>query len=927
MAIKIQGTTVVNDSRELQNIQSIDATTIATLEAAGFGGGGGGEVSDITKGTLTKSFAQNETASITLSAPISVAPVVSAIKEIPQVGILSKSNWDVASNGANYDRHDTAYSADLSVTSITVSDLESTTYDNIIWNANTDGSNDFNAASVNFDAAFNNDGTKFFRLDDLGTLNQYVVSTAYDLSTTSYDNTAFDFNFQFGHGLASVAWSTDGTKLFGNDVGFGVVRQYSVPTAFDLSTVNDDSVSVNMTGAGLEFDSAGSQFFVLDSPFVQSFSGFAGTFNISGATFGSSFDVTHPTDTNFSPYAFVFSSDGSRLYISYQNEFNFDAVEIREVELTTDYDLTTASFTGKTLDITSTFEDSGNSPPTWLLLEDSDTKLYVNENFNPDKIYQFTFGTDTTNEFSLSTGSFASSDVGKQIEGNGGVAVLLDTAGSFQEITAFNDNSTIPAGEWGMFALKFDSELGITLSGIAQKQSISNAVYDNVSLDYISDTFDNGQSFVFNQDGTVLYFRTQDFLYSYNLSQPYDLSTAGSFTFIAQTNNITNFNDSVMEFGDAGSKFYLSEGSALYQYDLGTAYDLSPSSVDLDNGSTGDAFFSQAIKFVKFNTDGTKIFIQVGNFLQQRSLSTSYDIDTISSSSEAEYNFSNQDGITVHGGDFSQDGSRLFVVGEDFNATYNIFEYDIATPFDISTISYSGNSYNDTNLDFAIAPKIRLENNDSQLYIMIRQSPLYQYSANLFNFAQPVDQYLPAVTNVSGEIDTTTWLDINAMVPDDLPQAGEVYYAVSTDGRTEWRVIDNTDGERIIARLNAGTWEYNSATTYTTDTFTAATTNQELYALQEALAISANRMDKAQLEAVTDSNHYVLGDTLDLMIALYQATGAFNTPSSDGVAIDYDAETLNQGAVHGIDYDYDFPDSTTVRVTSNAAQNLKIRII
>lgn len=44
MAIKIQGTTVVDDSRELQNIQSIDATTLAALEAAGVGGGV--EVSD-----------------------------------------------------------------------------------------------------------------------------------------------------------------------------------------------------------------------------------------------------------------------------------------------------------------------------------------------------------------------------------------------------------------------------------------------------------------------------------------------------------------------------------------------------------------------------------------------------------------------------------------------------------------------------------------------------------------------------------------------------------------------------------------------------------------------------------------------------------------------------------------------------------------
>lgn len=40
MAIKVSGTTVINDSRELTNITSVDATTVAALGAAGVGGGG-----------------------------------------------------------------------------------------------------------------------------------------------------------------------------------------------------------------------------------------------------------------------------------------------------------------------------------------------------------------------------------------------------------------------------------------------------------------------------------------------------------------------------------------------------------------------------------------------------------------------------------------------------------------------------------------------------------------------------------------------------------------------------------------------------------------------------------------------------------------------------------------------------------------------
>ena len=38
MAIKVNGTTVINDSRQLQNVASVDATTKTAIEAAGVGG-------------------------------------------------------------------------------------------------------------------------------------------------------------------------------------------------------------------------------------------------------------------------------------------------------------------------------------------------------------------------------------------------------------------------------------------------------------------------------------------------------------------------------------------------------------------------------------------------------------------------------------------------------------------------------------------------------------------------------------------------------------------------------------------------------------------------------------------------------------------------------------------------------------------------
>jgi hypothetical protein len=184
--------------------------------------------------------------------------------------------------------------------------------------------------------------------------------------------------------------------------------------------------------------------------------------------------------------------------------------------------------------------------------------------------------------------------------------------------------------------------------------------------------------------------------------------------------------------------------------------------------------------------------------------------------------------------------------------------------------------------------------------------------------------YSAAVTKVS--IDSTYWTDLNSMDATDNDTNGNVYYAVSTDERTTWSVIDNTDGVRDIVRNNAGTWEYNSNGTYGSETWTAGTTNTELATLEEAMGTAQNQMDKTQLEAVTDANHFTLGNDLDLAIVMKQEAYG-GAVSSDGVSINYDANTLEQGAVLGTDYNWDYPASGKVRITALTGNNLKVRVV
>jgi len=86
-------------------------------------------------------------------------------------------------------------------------------------------------------------------------------------------------------------------------------------------------------------------------------------------------------------------------------------------------------------------------------------------------------------------------------------------------------------------------------------------------------------------------------------------------------------------------------------------------------------------------------------------------------------------------------------------------------------------------------------------------------------------------------------------------------------------------------------------------------------------------MDKTQLDAIPDANHFATGSSLDLMIALRMDTAASTLPTSDGVTLNYDAAALNEGAVLGTDYDFFFPSSTKVQIKSLAAQNLKVRVV
>ena len=68
-------------------------------------------------------------------------------------------------------------------------------------------------------------------------INEYHLSTAWDVSTASYDS-ALDVSSQINEAFG-MAWNLDGTKLFVADAGNGDdINEYTLTTGFDVSTAS-----------------------------------------------------------------------------------------------------------------------------------------------------------------------------------------------------------------------------------------------------------------------------------------------------------------------------------------------------------------------------------------------------------------------------------------------------------------------------------------------------------------------------------------------------------------------------------------------------------------------------------------------------------------------------------------------------------------
>jgi sugar lactone lactonase YvrE len=506
--------------------------------------------------------------------------------------------------------------------------LSTMTYDNISFLTATQNGN---AGPV----AFKSDGTSFYVSGSTNdTVYQYDMTTAWDISTASYASKSFSVGSQ-ETSPTGLFFKSDGTKMYMCGTGTDTLYQYSLSTAWDVSTASYDSVSFSLTGQG-----------------------------------------TFPT-------SLFFKSDGTQFYTT-------DTNGVFKYSLSTAWDISTASFT-ETFNSTT---ESASPYQSWF--KSDGTRMFVLGASN-DRIYQYTTeGTLATKTLDMSTGT------------------------AF-EITPTAD---IQIGLSNPAASGTVSQATLLLDGAFNSFDLSTASYDNVNFSVSSQDL-VPMDVRFKPDGTKMYVlgRGNDAVYQYSLSTAFDLSTA-SYDSVLFYVNSQDANPYGFEFKPDGLKFYVvgNSNDTVYQYSLSAAWDMSTASYD----SVSFSISQDTVPYgVTFNDDGTKMYILglINDSVFQYSLSTAYDLSTASYDSVS-FAFTSQDTAPL-GFVFNNDGTKAFMSG---TTNDNVYQYTLSTAYDISTLSYDSVAFS-VSSQVQVPSGITFNNDGSKMYLLGSTSDtVFQYS-------------------------------------------------------------------------------------------------------------------------------------------------------------------------------------------------------
>ena len=470
---------------------------------------------------------------------------------------------------------------------------------------------------------------------------QYTLSTPYDSSTLVYDNKTITLVGEISQDPLSIEFNPTGTRMFitGNN---NSVYTFLLLTPWDITswqtpfTSNKALDGITPT-TGVHFSDDGTKMVSCQLTGTVSTYTLVSAFDPSTMVTpaANSIDLS-ATDNEWS--GVHLSTDGTKMYLTgRQNALLY------QYALSPAWDVSTATFT-KSIDISFgaavDVEDVTFNP--------AGTELYILGS-SEMLVYQQTLDVAwTIQDIIISQVEFAQADTSPQ-----GLTFSPDGKELF---VAGDTNNKITHYSmtvgWDIANASFTSELGIA---------------DTTVMDVL-----------FNPAGTKMYVLggVGDKVYQYTLGTPWDITGAtddNNSTLITSDQGETT--PSGMYIGDDGFKCYIvgQDNDTVYQYTLGTAYDMSTASYATKLKDV-TAQVGQDTELVYFKPDGTIMYVATAwnGEIYQYALNTAWDVSSAVYDNKL-YQIFNEEG-SVTGMTMTDDGLKLFVIG---SASDSVREYDI----------------------------------------------------------------------------------------------------------------------------------------------------------------------------------------------------------------------------------------------------------
>jgi sugar lactone lactonase YvrE len=423
---------------------------------------------------------------------------------------------------------------------------------------------------------FKPDGTQFYIVGVTNdTVYQYSCSTAWDVSTASYDSKSFSVNTQEANPQA-LFFKPDGSKFYVVGNTNRIIYQYSCVTAWDVDTAFYDSKSFSVNAQetvpqGLFFKPDGTKFYIVGSTGDAVYQYSCSTaWDVSTASYDSkSFSVA---TQEVSPTGLVFKSDGTTFYI-----IGNGADYVYQYSCSTAWDISTGSRAAF-------FVGGQETAPNDVFFKDDGTKFYIVGQAN-DTVYQYSCST----AWDVSTASYDSKSFSVTAQDTAPLGLFFKDDGTKFYIVGTTNDTVYQyscSTAWDVSTASYDSKL----FSVGGQETTPTGLF-------------------FKDDGTKFYIvgQANRIVYQYSCSTAWDISTASydskSFSVSRQDTS-----PQALFFKSDGTSFYIAGNTTdtVFQYSCSTAWDVSTASYDSKSFSVTTQENTPIGLF--FKPDGTKFY-------------------------------------------------------------------------------------------------------------------------------------------------------------------------------------------------------------------------------------------------------------------------------------------------------------------------------